>query len=114
MRGTRLPTVETINPVKFLRIPEGVAHVRIIEKLIGCESQGVNISRPDSDGIFSDGILQFHRDGTWEDMVQRGGPPGSPIIPDQALRMADWMIAHGFLHRWSCARILGFLDRSSP
>jgi hypothetical protein len=54
-------------------VPFAVHNAQTIEKLIQCESQGVNISRPDSDGLISDGILQFHRgplntlaSSTWE------------------------------------------------
>jgi hypothetical protein len=73
----------------------------------------VNISRPDSDDINSDGILQFHRGpkntmegGTWEDMSRRSGIHGSPMIPEDAKRMANWMISVGFGPRWTCWRIL--------
>jgi hypothetical protein len=84
-----------------------------IEKLIQCESQGVNISRPDSDGIVSDGILQFHRSsrtaplgsGTWAWMSSLSGIQGSPIDPASAIRMTDWAISHGWIGQWSCARI---------
>jgi hypothetical protein len=90
-----------------------VKNTQIIEKLIQCESQGVNISRPDSDGIISDGILQFHRgpkntlaSSTWEAFSKASGITGSPIIPADAIRMADWAISHGLLSHWTCARIL--------
>jgi hypothetical protein len=33
---------------------------------------------------------------------------GSPIIPTEAIEMADLIIPAGQLHRWSCARLLGF------
>jgi hypothetical protein len=79
-------------------------------KLIQCESQGVNVSRPDSDGIFSDGILQFHRasknsligSGTWAWMEKLSGLRGSPIIPADAIRMTDWAISHGLGPHWTC------------
>jgi hypothetical protein len=94
-------------------VPGTVKNVAIIEKLIQCESQGVNISRPDSNNLVSDGILQFNRgpsdilgSGTWGDMSIRFHITGSPIIPADAIRMADAMISAGFLQRWSCARIL--------
>jgi hypothetical protein len=38
-----------------------VENAASIEKLISCESQGVNITRPDSNGLMSWGILQFNR-----------------------------------------------------
>jgi hypothetical protein len=93
-----------------------VQNTEIIQKLIGCESQGVNVSRPDSDGITSDGILQFHRDksdvlgsGTWTDMETRFHLSGSPINPSDAIHMADLMISDGFIARWTCARIMKLL-----
>jgi hypothetical protein len=93
-------------------VPFAVKNTADIEKLIQCESQGVNISRPDSDGIFSDGILQFHRGhkdtlvgGTWEAFSASSGITGSPIWPNDAIKMTDWAISHGLLSHWSCAKI---------
>jgi hypothetical protein len=90
-----------------------VENVAAIEKLIQCESQGVNISRPDSDGIISDGILQFHRSstnapvgsGTWAWMSSLSGIQGSPIDPADAIEMTDWAISHNLIGQWSCATI---------
>jgi hypothetical protein len=93
-------------------VPFPVEHIVDINKLIQCESQGVNVSRPDSNGLISDGILQFNRgpsdvlgSGTWTDMEQRFGFYGSPIVPQDAIRMADMMIGAGLIGRWTCARI---------
>jgi hypothetical protein len=84
-----------------------------IQKLIGCESQGQNVRRPDDDGFYSDGILQFHRgplntmqSSTWEFFSKTGGIVGSLIIPADAIRMADWAIDHGLIRRRTCGRIL--------
>ena len=89
-----------------------VKNKAIIEKLIQCESRGMNISQPDADGIMSDGILQFHRGptdgmagGTWEDFSQASGIMGSPKNPADAIRMTDWAISHGFGPRWTCWRL---------
>lgn len=93
-------------------VPFAVQNKAIIEKLIQCESGGVNISRPDSDGIMSDGILQFHRGpadtlagGTWEDFSQASGITGSPKDPADAIRMTDWAISHGLGPHWTCWRL---------
>lgn len=93
-------------------VPFAVQNKAIIEKLIQCESGGVNISRPDSDGIMSDGILQFHRGpadtlagGTWEDFSQASGITGSPKDPEDAIRMTDWAISHGLGPHWTCWRL---------
>lgn len=89
-----------------------VTNTSTIEKLIQCESQGQNVSRPDSNGRESDGLLQFNRgpsdimgSGTWADMEARFDFYGSPIIPSDAIHMADMAISAGMLSRWSCARI---------
>lgn len=94
-------------------VPFPVHNVQTIEKLIQCESQGANVSRPDSDGIISDGILQFHRgplntmqSSTWELFSKASGITGSPLYPADAIHMADWAISHGLLDHWTCAHIL--------
>jgi hypothetical protein len=77
-----------------------------IGKLIQCESQGVNIARPDSNGLPSYGILQFNGTSTWDEAEARFGFQGSPMVPADAIHMADMMIDAGMLDRWTCARIL--------
>jgi hypothetical protein len=98
-------------------VPFGVENKADIEKLIQCESRGLNVSGPDSDGIISDGILQFHRgptdtltSSTWEDFSRASGISGSPMVPADAIRMADWAISHGLGHRWTCWRLQGLPD----
>jgi hypothetical protein len=93
-------------------VPFDVKNKATIEKLIQCESQGMNISRPDTDGIMSDGILQFHRGptdtmarGTWEDFSRASGIKGSPKNPADAIRMTDWAISQGLGPHWSCWRL---------
>ena len=39
-------------------------------------------------------------------MEKRFGFHGSPMIPADAIHMADLMISAGFLDRWTCAHIL--------
>ena len=98
-------------------VPFAVKNKASIEKLIQCESRGMNISRPDTDGIMSDGILQFHRGptgtlarGTWEDFSRASGITGSPKSPADAIRMTDWAISHGLGPHWTCWQ----LQRLSP
>jgi hypothetical protein len=90
-------------------VPFRVTNQQDIEELIQCESGGQNISKPDSDGITSDGILQFHRGpadtmsrGTWEDFSKASGLGGSPRNPTDAIRMTDWAISHDLGYRWTC------------
>ena len=93
-------------------VPFAVRNKATIEKLIQCESRGMNISQPDADGIMSDGILQFHRGpagtmagGTWEDFSRASGITGSPKNPADAIRMTDWAISHGLGPHWTCWRL---------
>ena len=113
-RGTSLETMETIisGPRWAYTVPFAVKNKATIEKLIQCESRGMNISRPDSDGIVSDGILQFHRgptdtlaSSTWENFSQASGIIGSPKDPADAIRMTDWAISHGLGPHWTCWRL---------
>lgn len=84
-------------------------HPILMMELMRCESQFTVISRIDSNGVYSDGPLQFNRGpkntmegGTWNDMSQRSGIDGSPMDPIAAIKISDWMIDHGFGPRWSC------------
>jgi hypothetical protein len=79
----------------------------IIQKLIECESQGLNIARPDSNGQMSWGILQFNGTSTWQEMERRFHFYGDPTNPPEAIHMADMMISNGLIGRWTCARSLG-------
>jgi hypothetical protein len=78
-----------------------------LERLIQCESQGLNISRTDSNGQMSWGILQFNGTSTWNEMEQRFSFYGDPRNPPDAIHMADMMISSGLVRRWACARSLG-------
>jgi hypothetical protein len=78
-----------------------------IERLIQCESQGLNISHIDSNGQMSWGILQFNGTSTWNEMEQRFDFHGDPRNPPEAIHMADMMISGGLIGRWTCARSLG-------
>jgi hypothetical protein len=98
-------------------LPFNLQNATSDQKVISCESQGVNISRPDSDGIISDGVAQFHRasktspvgSGTWAWMEKLSGITGTPINPIAAIKMLDWAISHNLLDQWSCAKITGLL-----
>jgi hypothetical protein len=87
-------------------VPFAVHNSATIEALITCESSGVNISRPDSNGLISWGVLQYNGTSTWADFSRVSGLSGSPINPPDAIRLRDWAIDHGFLGRWTCAKIL--------
>ncbi len=80
-----------------------------IARLIACESGGKNIEIVDSNGLLSKGILQIQQP-TWDEWSAESGIIGNPMVPAQAIEMAEWAIAHGELHRWSCAKILGMVQ----
>jgi len=86
-------------------VPFDVHNPSKIAKLIQCESSGVNISRPDSNHQISHGILQFNGTSTWEEAERRFNFKGSPLIPADAIHMADMMIDAGLGHRWTCWHI---------
>jgi hypothetical protein len=88
-----------------LRFP--VYNSSTLERLIQCESQGLNISRIDSNGQMSWGILQFNGTSTWNEMEKRFNFYGDPKNPPDAIHMADMMISSGLIGRWTCARSLG-------
>jgi hypothetical protein len=86
-----------------------VYNAATIARLIECESQGLNIARPDSNGQMSWGILQFNGTSTWEEMERRFHFYGDPLNPSEAIHMADMMISNGLLGRWSCSHTLGLV-----
>jgi len=87
-------------------VPFQVENTSTIARLIQCESQGVNIARPDSNHKISWGVLQFNGTSTWQEAERRFGYHGSPMIPGEAIHMADMMISAGMGHRWTCWQIL--------
>lgn len=70
--------------------------------LIQCESEGINIVRPDSNGLLSNGILQYNGTSTWADFSARFHFKGSPLMPSDAIHMADMAIDAGLGYRWTC------------
>jgi hypothetical protein len=95
-------------------VPFPVKNKEIIEKLISCESQGINEGRPDPNGSINWGILQFNGSSTWQEMEARFNLHGSPMIPADAIRMADAMISGGFVGRWTCAHLLDLVNQIEP
>ncbi len=95
-------------------VPFPVKHKEIIEKLISCESHGINEGRPDPNGSTNWGILQFNGSSTWQEMEARFNLRGSPMIPADAIRMADAMISGGFVGRWTCAHLLDLVNQIEP
>jgi hypothetical protein len=85
---------------------EGTKNSYDLKKLIQCESQNTNIARMDSNNVVSYGILQFNGTATWSTFAPLAGVSSrTPMNPQSAIMVADWMISHGELHRWTCAKI---------
>src|SRR5579862_31977 len=105
--GNPLPVAEVSGKNWRYDLSFRVNNLLTVEKLIQCESQGQNISRVDSNGKISRGILQFNGTSTWNEMEQRFNFYGDPGNPPQAIHMADMMISNGLVGRWTCARSLG-------
>jgi hypothetical protein len=87
-------------------VPFVVHNPEKIEALVSCESQGVNITRMDSNGLYSNGVAQFNGTSTWAMMERKFDFYGSPDIPGDAIHMMDMAIDGGLIGRWSCAHIL--------
>jgi hypothetical protein len=112
LSSTVLPTAHfAVKPPKTPQytVPFQVKNTQDIEKLIQCESQGVNIARPDSNRKISWGVLQFNGTSTWQEAEKQFDFYGSPMIPGDAVHMADMMISNGELGRWTCARLTGLV-----
>jgi hypothetical protein len=75
----------------------------IISHLIACESEGRDVDEIDSNGVMSYGILQYQDWPNWEKI---SGRSGSPDNTNDAINMARWAVAHGYLDHWSCSAIL--------
>lgn len=106
-RGNTLPVAEVSGKNWRYDLSFPVQNRSVVEQLIQCESQGQNISRVDTNGQLSRGILQFNGTSTWNEMEHRFDFYGDPRNPSQAIHMADMMISNGLIGRWTCARSLG-------
>ena len=105
--GRTMPVAEVSGKNWRYDLSFPVRNLSTVEQLIQCESQGQNISRVDTNGQLSLGILQFNGTSTWNEMEHRFDFYGDPRNPSQAIHMADMMISDGFVGRWTCARSLG-------
>jgi hypothetical protein len=95
--------------VQIDKLTSGTFHPFILRTLIKCESQNVNIARIDSNGAMGWGLLQFNGTSTWNQYAPQANVTGSPMNPKDAIKVADYMISVGQLHRWTCARLTGLL-----
>lgn len=88
----------------------GTENTATLRVLIWCESRNQNIAHLDSNHLMSYGILQFNGRATWDYFASLVfANTSTPMNPVKAIAVADWMISHGELHRWSCAKISDLL-----
>lgn len=100
--SNRTSTASLVGVVSVPVLPEPPPRNKaVIDRLIECESHGKNVEIVDVNGKWSRGILQF-QDSTWADFSRMSGLHGSPLVPTEAIRMADWAISHGYGSRWGC------------
>jgi hypothetical protein len=88
---------------------ENTQNPEFLRKIIKCESQNTNVARMDSNGLISFGLLQFNGTATWSQFAPLADVSGTPMNPIAAIKVADWMISHGEIHRWTCARLTGII-----
>ena len=95
----------TYTQAEIDEMTENTFHPYILRTLIKCESQNQNIARMDSNGLMSYGILQFNGSSTWNEFSRQANVSSTPMNPSAAIKVADYMISIGELHRWSCAKL---------
>jgi hypothetical protein len=78
----------------------------VLREIIKCESQNTNVARMDSNHLMSYGILQFNGTATWNTFAPLAGVTSSAMNPIAAVEVADWMVNHGQIGRWTCAHLL--------
>jgi hypothetical protein len=78
---------------------------KVIPYLIACESRDKSVKIIDSNGFYSYGILQM-QSSTVAMFNSIDHTVLDPMIPAQAVELAEIAIERGYLSRWSCARIL--------
>ena len=107
--GQIQPTPRVYSQAEIDEMTENTAHPSILRQLIKCESQNTNVARLDSNHLMSFGLLQFNGTATWQEFSPLANVSGSPMNPQDAIKVADYMISNGFLGRWTCAHILNLL-----
>ncbi len=107
IQPTHYYTDEHFTPQDIDALLASTTNTYDLRKLISCESENTNVARMDSNHVMSFGILQFNGTATWQEFSVSANVSGSPMNPPDAIKVADWMISHGFGHRWTCWKIQG-------
>lgn len=76
----------------------------VIPYLIACESRDKNVKDVDSNGFYSYGILQM-QSSTAVFFNSLENTHYDPMIPTEAVELAEIAIRHGYLYRWSCSAL---------
>jgi hypothetical protein len=76
----------------------------VIPYLVACESRDKSIKDIDSNFFYSYGILQM-QSSTVALFNSIDHTDLDPMIPVQAVQLAEIAIEHGFLSRWSCSSL---------
>ena len=93
------------NQAEINAMTAGAFHPLHPAELIKCESQNTNMARMDSDGLMSYGYS--NGTSTWSELSLRAGVSSTPMDALSAIRVADYLISVGQLHRWTCAYLTG-------
>lgn len=80
----------------------------VIPYLGACESRWRVIKEVDSNGFYSYGPLQI-QSSTAALFNSLDHTAYDPMIPFQAIDLTEIALEHGYLYRWSCAKILGIV-----
>jgi hypothetical protein len=86
--------------------PEQAAQV--IPYLGACESRWRVIKEVDDNGFYSYGPLQI-QSSTAALFNSLDHTSYNPMIPFQAIDLTEIALEHGYLDRWSCARLIGLI-----
>lgn len=90
---------------------KGVASAKAwqaVAYLVACESSCVSVKHLDSNHAYSYGVGQI-QSSTWQMFKQQSGLSGDPMSPTNTVPMMLWAVEHGFLQRWSCAKLTGLI-----
>ena len=82
---------------------------KLMVDIIECESSGVSTAVGDDAGTVggvSVGIMQFQKATFAEMKIKAGHPEWRWKNPIHQMRLAVWMIEHGYARRWTCFRKL--------
>ena len=96
-----LAKIISIPRIEVVKVSSPESPSPIVAQLIRCESGGRNVKIVDSNGYYSYGILQI-QSSTWNWWSEMAGIKGNPMIPQDAIKVANWAVANGYGPHWTC------------